>query len=168
MNSIIKNIQSILQGVVETARFNADDLMAVLQALCGFASSAVTRDPLGLVDVGLGVSTLSTGFCPIQSLETNVEKLRKWLTFGQSYQALADSSELDFDRVDVTAIPDVMKVSSIVQNLMTFKVVNFHTCLLMGLHSAWVTCSPLAYCAFENRKYVPCFYRLWVRDFYHA
>ena len=123
MNGIIENIQNILQGVVETALFNADDLMAVLQALCGFASSAVTRDPLGLVDVSLGVSTLSTRFCPIQSLETNVEKLRKWLTFGQSYQALADSSELDFDRVDVTAIPDVMKVSSIIENLMTVKMV---------------------------------------------
>lgn len=38
MNSIIENIESILQGVVQTARFNADDLMAVLQTMCGFIS----------------------------------------------------------------------------------------------------------------------------------
>ena len=114
MNSIIEHLQQILLDVVETARFNTDDLMAVLQAVCGFVSSAVTQDPLGLIDVALGVSTVSERYCPLGSLETNIERLRKWLNFGQSYQALADSSDLDFDRVDVATIPEVMMVSDFV------------------------------------------------------
>lgn len=42
----------------------------------------------------------------------------KWLIFGQSYQVFVDLSEFDFDWVDVMVIFDVMKVSSIVENLM--------------------------------------------------
>ena len=111
MDGIITSIQSVLTDVVEQARFNEDDLLAVLQAVCGFASAVVEGDTIALIDNALGVAFgVGEKKCPLGTLENNAETLKKWLTFGKSYQALTDSSELDFDQVDVEAVPEVMQV----------------------------------------------------------
>lgn len=113
MDGIITNIETILEDVVETARFNQDDLLAVLQAVCGFASSVVSLDAISLIDNAVTVAySVGQTKCPLASLETNADTLKKWLTFGQSYQALTDSSDLDFDTVDVESVPEVMQVTS--------------------------------------------------------
>ena len=40
-----------------------------------------------------------------------MDKVEKWLKFGKDYAALKDSSELDFDKMDVAAVPEVMQVN---------------------------------------------------------
>ena len=111
MEGLLASIQTTAMELITVSRFNADDLLAVLQAVCGFASAAVTKDPLGLVDAALGIAFLGEHQCPIGTLENNAETLKKRLAFGQSYQALEDSSDLDFDQVDVESVPEVMQVS---------------------------------------------------------
>ena len=41
-----------------------------------------------------------------------MDKVEKWLKFGKDYAALKDSSELDFDKMDVAAVPEVMQVNT--------------------------------------------------------
>ncbi|KAJ7321740.1 hypothetical protein OS493_034360 [Desmophyllum pertusum] len=111
MEGLLANIKATAVELITVSRFNEDDLLAVLQAVCGFASAVVTKDPLGLVDAALGVAFTGERKCPLGTLENNAEKLKKWLTFGKSYQALEDSSDLDFDQVDVESVPEVMQAN---------------------------------------------------------
>lgn len=43
-------------------------------------------------------------------LKDLLDKVRKWLKFGKEYEALEDSSDLDFDKVDIGSVPEIMKV----------------------------------------------------------
>ena len=52
------------------------------------------------------------GKCDLGELQDNLDKVEKWLKFGKDYAALKDSSELDFDKMDVAAVPEVMQVNT--------------------------------------------------------
>ncbi|KAJ7321737.1 hypothetical protein OS493_034357 [Desmophyllum pertusum] len=112
MEGLLASIHATAVELITVSRFNADDLLAVLQAVCGFASAAVDNDLLGLVDAALGIAfSVGEHRCPIGTLENNAETLKKRLAFGKSYQALKDSSDLDFDQVDVESVPEVMQAN---------------------------------------------------------
>ena len=69
------------------------------------------RDPLEPLGAAIGVIGRFASRCNIGTLQENVNKTLKWLTFGQQYAALEDSSDLDFDQLDVGSLPEVMKVN---------------------------------------------------------
>ncbi|KAJ7391107.1 hypothetical protein OS493_020132 [Desmophyllum pertusum] len=48
--------------------------------------------------------------CNTGPLKELIGKVEKWLTFGKGYQALENSNDLDFDKVDIGSVPEVMKV----------------------------------------------------------
>ena len=111
MTGITEQIRSILPEAVRAAKFNEDDFLAVLQGIVGFAGAIKDKNPLDFIGSAVGLAQdLSGKRCPLGTLEDNLDKLKKWLTFGKAYEALQDSSDLDFDRVDITAVPEVMQV----------------------------------------------------------
>ena len=111
MKGIVDQIRELLPGVLSAARFNEDDFLAVLQAIVGFAGAIADKNPLDFIGAAVGLAQDMAGKrCPLGTLEDNLDKLEKWLQFGQGYEALEDSSDLDFDRVDVSAVPEVMQV----------------------------------------------------------
>ena len=111
MTGITEQIRSILPEALRAAKFNEDDFLAVLQGIVGFAGAIKDKNPLDFIGSAVGLAQdLSGKRCPLGTLEDNLDKLEKWLTFGKAYEALQDSSDLDFDRVDISAIPEVMQV----------------------------------------------------------
>ena len=50
----------------------------------------------------------------LNSLEGYLASIKKWLTFGKNYNPLKDSSDLDFDQVDVNSVPEIMQVQNII------------------------------------------------------
>ena len=111
MTSILRNIQNILPDAYAAATFNQDDLIAVLQGLVGFGSAIASKDPLAFIDAALGIAASQSGKC-VKSLQSTLGSIKKWLTFGKKYTPLTDSSDLDFDQVDVGSVPEIMKVPS--------------------------------------------------------
>ena len=108
MTSILGNIRSMLPGVYEKAKFNGKDLLAVLQGLVGFTSAIVNENPLEFINAALGVAdALSDKLC-LTTLD--LSGIEKWLNFGDKYKPLIDSSEFDYDKVDVSAVPEIMQV----------------------------------------------------------
>ena len=111
MTGITEQIRSILPEAVRAAKFNEDDFLAVLQGIVGFAGAIKDKNPLDFIGSAVGLAQdLSGKRCSLGTLEDNLDKLEKWLTFGKAYEALQDSSDLDFDRVDISAVPEVMQV----------------------------------------------------------
>ena len=113
MKSSLEEILVQLPEVHKAAQFNKADLFVVLQALVGFVSGTAGRDPLALIGSALTVIGHFAAKCGTGTLQDNKEKLQKWLTFGKEYAALKDSSDLDFDKMDVGSVPEVMKVKSL-------------------------------------------------------
>ncbi|KAJ7392017.1 hypothetical protein OS493_014953 [Desmophyllum pertusum] len=112
MDNVVTHIEAVLAEAVQSARFNADDFMAVLQGVVGFASAIATSNPLAFISSGVTLAQdLSGKMCPVGSLQDILDKLEKWLTFGDSYTPLEDSSDLDFDQVDVESVPEVMQAN---------------------------------------------------------
>jgi len=110
MNSSLAEILVQLPDVYEAAQFNREDLFAILEGLSAFSSGAAGRDPLASLGAAIGVIGRFASRCNVGTLQENVNKTLKWLTFGQQYTALEDSSDLDFDQLDVGSVPEVMKV----------------------------------------------------------
>ena len=104
-------MQTMLPDVYDKAKFNRDDLIAVLQGIVGFGSAIASKNPMDFIDAALGVASSFSDKQCLNSLESILGSTKKWLTFGENYSPLKDSSELDFDQVDVNSVPEVMKVS---------------------------------------------------------
>lgn len=112
MNNVVVHIEAALGEAHSSATFNADDFMAVLQGVVGFLSAVATSNPLAFINSGVTLAQdLSGKMCPVGSIHDILDKLEKWLTFGEIYTPLEDSSDLDFDQVDVESVPEVMQVS---------------------------------------------------------
>ena len=109
MTSILKNIQNILPDVYAKAKFNRDDLIAVLQGLVGFGNAIASKNPMDFIDAALGIAASQSGKQCLKSLQSTVGSIKRWLTFGKKYTPLKDSSDLDFDQVDVSSVPEIMK-----------------------------------------------------------
>ncbi|KAJ7328563.1 hypothetical protein OS493_024480 [Desmophyllum pertusum] len=67
------------------------------------------KDPFATIDAAIGVAGHFSTKCNIGTIQNNLAKVKAWLQFGKAYRALKDSSELDFDKIDVAAVPEVMK-----------------------------------------------------------
>lgn len=110
MNSSLAEIVVQLPDVYNAAQFNREDLFAILEGLAGFSSGVLGRDPLASLGAAIGVIGRFASRCNTGNLQENLNKTIKWLTFGQQYAALDDSSDLDFDQLNVGSVPEVMKV----------------------------------------------------------
>ena len=121
MNNILVNIEPIARRAVESAQFNSDDFMAVLQAVVGFYAAVATQNPVLFISSAVGLAQSMSGkLCPVGPLDDVLGNLERWLTFGERYSALRDSSDLDFDQLDVESVPEVMKVSITRYNPVSF------------------------------------------------
>jgi len=103
MSSALENINTMLPDVHKKAKFNKEDFLAVLQGTVGFAKVVAPKSPLNAIDTGLVLWGRWQG--------NNIRgSIKKGLTFGEHYKPLADSSDLDFDQLDVSSVPHIMQV----------------------------------------------------------
>ena len=93
-----------------TNKLSTEQCLAVLQAITGFAGAVAGKDPFAFIGSAISIMDYEINKPCLKSLGTIRKNLKKWLTFGREYQSLEDSSDLNFDKVKVSSIPDVMKV----------------------------------------------------------
>ena len=110
MRSSLEEIVSQLPDVYEKTKFNGEDLLVILQGITGFLGGIRDKDPAASIGAVLEVAGHFAVKCNTGTLQDNLGKIEKWLTFGKAYSALEDSSELDFDTMDVECVPEVMQV----------------------------------------------------------
>ena len=91
-------------------KLDTEQLIAVVQGVTGFAAPITGKDPLTLIVTAGYVMDYQINKPCLESLDNIRLNLKKWLTFGKEYEPLEDSSDFDFDKVEVSAIPEVMKV----------------------------------------------------------
>ena len=116
MTRILVNIQNMLPATLERVKnkLNRDEFIALLQGITGFAGAIASKDPAEFIDNALEIAQREVNRPNLGSLEANLHSVRKWMTFGEHYKPLVDSSDLDFDKVDVASVPEIMKVSRFV------------------------------------------------------
>lgn len=111
MEGMMMRLKHMLPDVYRQAKLNRDDFLAILQGITAFASSRIGGDPFVAIDGALGaIANLADAEC-LGELDKMKEKLKKWLTFGQNYTPLLDSSDLNFSQMDVDSVPEVMQVT---------------------------------------------------------
>ena len=110
MASSLKAIAAQLPDVYKKSQFNRQDLVVILQGVTGFLGGVVGKDPFSMLSNAIGVAGHFATKCNTGSLHENLNKTAKWLAFGKEYAALEDSSDLDFDKMDIGSVPEVMKV----------------------------------------------------------
>ncbi|KAJ7328567.1 hypothetical protein OS493_024484 [Desmophyllum pertusum] len=111
MRSSLEEIVSQLPDVYEKTKFNGEDLLVILQGITGFLGAIRDKDPAASIGAVLEVAGHFAVKCNTGTLQDNLGKIEKWLTFGKAYSALEDSSELDFDTMDVECVPEVMQAN---------------------------------------------------------
>ena len=110
MQSILKLVKEMLPTVYKKAKFNANDMLAVLQGITGFVSGAISKDPGAFLGAAVGIASDLSGKACLGSFNWNLEAIKRSLTFGEKYKPLKQSSDLNFDDFDVSAVPEVMQV----------------------------------------------------------
>ena len=118
MESIVKRFPTLLKDTYKKGKFNKNDLIAMLQGITGFAKAIASRNPMDFIDAALDVASSFAGKACLKTLDKYLGSVRKWLTFGQKYIALTDSSDLDFDQVAVSSVPEIMQVTGFCQYLL--------------------------------------------------
>lgn len=126
MNSSLAAIDVAASRVYQKSKFTKGDLFVVLQGITGFYKDVLGGDALGAINTALGVTGHFTTKCKLGTLQSIQDKIGKWMTFGTAYNALKDSNDLDFDQMDVTAVPEIMKVII----LLIFVQLSYKGCLL--------------------------------------
>ena len=111
MKNFLSQITSVLPDVYENAQFNTEDLIAVLKGLTGFVKGIAGKDPFEVIDNALDVAGHFASKCYTGSLKEVKDKVDKWLKFGKEYSALDNPNDLDFEKMDVGSVPEIMKVS---------------------------------------------------------
>ena len=84
--------------------------LALLQALTGFGGAIESKSPSQFIGTIITYSTSQEGQNCLKSLFKIMKSVQKWLTFGEKYKALENSSDLDFDKIDVGSLPEIMTV----------------------------------------------------------
>ena len=112
MIGILTTIMNLLPEAYQKTKnkLDAEQFLAVLQAITGFSGAVAGNDPFAFIDSAVGIMDYEINKPCLKSLGTIRKNLKKWLTFGKEYKPLNDSSDLNFDKVKVSAIPEVMKV----------------------------------------------------------
>ena len=117
MDGILKHVQTELPKVYKNAKMHINDFLAILQGVTGFVSSLMSKDPFDFIQSALGIAESQTGKKCLKTLKEYLGSIEKWLTFGKNYKPRKDSSDLDFDRVDVDTVPEVMQVLKSFQSI---------------------------------------------------
>ena len=115
MKSTLEEIVAQLPGVYEKTKFNRGDLYVMLQGITGFWSGTTGKDPLATIDTALGVAAHFDTRCSLGTLKRSLKEVKNRMNFGKAYAALNDSSELDFDKMDIGVVPEVMRVNNILE-----------------------------------------------------
>lgn len=112
MESILENIEDSIPQL--QAQFNANDWIALLQGIVGISKAIKgengKRNPLDFIDTALSTAKELKNKACLPSLESHLESIKKWLTFGDRYEPREDPSSLDFDQLDVGSVPEIMQV----------------------------------------------------------
>ena len=110
MDGITQYIQTKLPEIYKKAQFHPGDYMAILQGLVGFVSGVASKDPLSSLGAILDIAASQAGKKCLQTIESYVANIKKWLTFDKKFKLRVDPSDLDFDKLDVKELPEMMKV----------------------------------------------------------
>ena len=112
MIGILTRIMNLLPEAYQKTKnkLDAEQFLAVLQGITGFSGAVAGEDPFAFIDSAVGIMDYEINKPCFKSLGTIRKNLKKWITFGKEYKPLSDSSDLNFDKVKVSAIPEVMKV----------------------------------------------------------
>ena len=110
MRNILTKAETAMGKAYKAAKFNSADLIVVIQGVVGFANAVASKDPFDFIDSALNVAGGLLGKKCLKSLSSYLGSIKKWLTFGKNYTPLKDSSDLDFDKLDVSSVPDIMQV----------------------------------------------------------
>lgn len=110
MSSSLKELVAQTGTLYEKAKFKQEDLFVILQGLTGYFDGGI-KNPLATASSILEIHSHFSAKCELGTLGGYLKNIKKWLDFGKAFAALKDSSELDFDKMDVEAVPEVMKVT---------------------------------------------------------
>ena len=112
MANILETIKEKLPDVHAKTRETIDrrHFLALLQALTGFGGAIESKSPSQFIGTIITYSTSQEGQNCLKSLFKIMKSVQKWLTFGEKYKALENSSDLDFDKIDVGSLPEIMTV----------------------------------------------------------
>ena len=120
-------LQRILKSIreaqaAESTKLSKQQMVAVLQGITGFSSAIFTsktseepQGPFPYIETALVIIDYDTNKQCRAALDSVVKSAEKWLTFGQ-YRPLEDSSDLNFDLIDVSSVTDIMQVWFMVLN----------------------------------------------------
>jgi len=120
-------LQRILKSIreaqaAESRKLSKQQMVAVLQGITGFSSAIFTsktseepQGPFAYIKTALEIIDFDTNKQCRAALGSVVKSAKKWLTFGQ-YRPLEDSSDLNFDLIDVSSVTDIMQVWFMVLN----------------------------------------------------
>ena len=140
MTTILKNFPNLLKDTYKKGKFHRNDLIAVLQGITGFGKAIASKNPLDFIDTALGIASSQSGKACLKSLDSYLGSAKKWLSFGEKYKALTDSSDLDFDQVAVSSVPEIMQVSCFVDELLYHTRLNFVNTFAYRQYSLVLSC----------------------------
>ena len=112
MDGSLEQVVAMFPEVYEQSQWNLQNTFVILQGIAGFASGVVGTDPFASIGAVLEVAGHFAQQCDTGTLQENLDKIEQWMKFGEEYAARENPSDLDFDKMNVESVPEVMQVTT--------------------------------------------------------
>ena len=111
MKEMLERIYSLLKEAQRKTQYklSRDQALTLIQGVAGFAGSVVDKDPFAFINTAVSYAQQQVNFPCLTKLKSMIKSVEKWMTFGK-YSPLADSSDLNFYKVNVSSVPEIMQV----------------------------------------------------------
>ncbi|KAL9982974.1 hypothetical protein ACROYT_G005089 [Oculina patagonica] len=112
MNNYLAETMKRLPDVYEKAQFKKGDLFVILQGITSF-TGGVMGGSLSATPINSALDIIKhfSLKCALDALKGHLDNIERRLNFGKAYAALNDSNKLDFGKMDLNAVPEVMKAN---------------------------------------------------------
>lgn len=81
----------------------------MIQGVAGFAGLIVEKEPFASLHMAVSYVQQQVNWPCLTKLKSVIKSVKKWMTFGK-YSPLVDSSDLNFYKVNVSSVPQIMQV----------------------------------------------------------
>jgi len=111
MKEMLERIYSLMKEAQRKTQYklSLDQALTLIQGVAGFAGSIVEKEPFVSLDMTVSYAQQQVNWPCLTKLKSMIKSVQKWMTFGK-YSPLADSSDLNFYKVNVSSVPQIMQV----------------------------------------------------------
>ena len=111
MYSSLERVVAMFPEVYDQSKWNMQETLAILKGTAGFSTGIGKKNQAESIGAVVGMAGHFAQKCSLGALQQHLGQIEQWMNFGEEYAAHNDPSDLDFEKINIQSVPEVMQVN---------------------------------------------------------